>query len=229
MATELSSSANRNKSAEENNSKMTLDNEDVTNCPLSNEDDKDSNKENELKTDSDTTVSSTSPALIPQSTSESTNEEGSLNGFPSTSFDQSSYQQHQQQYVGMALKQWSVYLGNVLLNFIHKECKNETNSTTNVEDKSSNPPSTTVVPTGYCPCCHYHNQFANQNRNNVSALNHGMFDNNHFQMGQNQQTFFNSSDQQRYDYSSGNYSPFLAAAANFNNFQQRINNGYVST
>ena len=26
-------------------------------------------------------------------------------------------------YMGLALKQWSVYLGNVLLNFIHKECK----------------------------------------------------------------------------------------------------------
>ena len=29
-----------------------------------------------------------------------------------------------QDYMGLALKQWSVYLGNVLLNFIHKECKN---------------------------------------------------------------------------------------------------------
>ncbi len=36
---------------------------------------------------------------------------------------------HQQQadYMGLALKQWSVYLGNVLLNFIHKECKNGIN------------------------------------------------------------------------------------------------------
>ena len=36
------------------------------------------------------------------------------------------HQQHQQQtdYMGLALKQWSMYLGNVLLNFIHKECKN---------------------------------------------------------------------------------------------------------
>ena len=30
--------------------------------------------------------------------------------------------------MGLALKQWSVYLGNVLLNFIHKECKNGSNS-----------------------------------------------------------------------------------------------------
>ena len=28
-------------------------------------------------------------------------------------------------YMGLALKQWSVYLGNVLLNFIHKECKQQ--------------------------------------------------------------------------------------------------------
>ena len=33
-----------------------------------------------------------------------------------------------QDYMGLALKQWSVYLGNVLLNFIHKECKNGSNS-----------------------------------------------------------------------------------------------------
>ncbi len=30
-------------------------------------------------------------------------------------------------YMGLALKQWSVYLGNVLLNFIHKECKSPAN------------------------------------------------------------------------------------------------------
>ena len=33
-------------------------------------------------------------------------------------------QQQQTDYMGLALKQWSMYLGNVLLNLIHKECKN---------------------------------------------------------------------------------------------------------
>ena len=34
-------------------------------------------------------------------------------------------------YTGLALKQWSVYLGNVLLNFIHKECKNNNHQVMN--------------------------------------------------------------------------------------------------
>ena len=38
-------------------------------------------------------------------------------------------QQHQSEYyMGLALKQWSLYLGNVLLNFIHKESRNHTNA-----------------------------------------------------------------------------------------------------
>lgn len=37
---------------------------------------------------------------------------------------QQQQQQQQTDYMGLALKQWSMYLGNVLLNFIHKECKN---------------------------------------------------------------------------------------------------------
>ena len=92
-------------------------------------------------------------------------------------------------FVGMALKQWSVYLGNVLLNFIQKECKYNgkghpnvvTNSSTLTScqapntiaasqstSSSSNHVSpavhdgTTLTPTGYCPCCRYHNQMASQ-------------------------------------------------------------------
>ena len=39
-------------------------------------------------------------------------------------------------YMGLALKQWPVYLGNVLLNFIHKECKsiNHSNCNTNSQN-----------------------------------------------------------------------------------------------
>ena len=52
-----------------------------------------------------------------------------------------SQQQQLQQtdYMGLALKQWSMYLGNVLLNFIHKECKNngggENGSSSNTIDQ----------------------------------------------------------------------------------------------
>ena len=68
---------------------------------------------------SDSTSSSTSEAVTTQNTSTSV---------------------HNPDYMNLALKQWSVYLGNVLLNFIHKECKNN-----NVMKKS------------YCASCHYNN------------------------------------------------------------------------
>ena len=48
--------------------------------------------------------------------------------------DQQHHQQHQQaDYMGLALKQWSMYLGNVLLNFIHKECKNNNEQCSSTE------------------------------------------------------------------------------------------------
>jgi len=51
----------------------------------------------------------------------------------------SQQQQQQTDYMGLALKQWSMYLGNVLLNFIHKECKNngggENGSSSNTIDQ----------------------------------------------------------------------------------------------
>ena len=40
--------------------------------------------------------------------------------------------------MGLALKQWSVYLGNVLLNFIHKECKNGNVCSANREQNINN-------------------------------------------------------------------------------------------
>ena len=40
--------------------------------------------------------------------------------------------------MGLALKQWSVYLGNVLLNFIHKECKNGNVCSANREQHINN-------------------------------------------------------------------------------------------
>jgi hypothetical protein len=48
----------------------------------------------------------------------------SVSSSPSCAGQLLSHQQQQTDYMGLALKQWSMYLGNVLLNFIHKECKN---------------------------------------------------------------------------------------------------------
>lgn len=74
-------------------------------------------------------------------------------------------------YMNLALKQWSVYLGNVLLNFIHKECKTGDNRcdvqqrqqqlSEQVQDHGQLA-STSAATAGYCPCCHYHNQMAQQ-------------------------------------------------------------------
>lgn len=94
---------------------------------------------------------------------------------------------HNPEYVGLALKQWSVYLGNVLLNFIHKECKSnghepqqasalaaesaskESSTCARIglgvqqqQQQGFNSTTTTFTPTGYCPCCHYHNQMQQQ-------------------------------------------------------------------
>ena len=75
-------------------------------------------------------------------------------------------------YMNLALKQWSVYLGNVLLNFIHKECKGDNGC--NVQQHQQQQPaqqpqdhnqastSAAAATAGYCPCCHYHNQMAQQ-------------------------------------------------------------------
>lgn len=55
-------------------------------------------------------------------------------------------------YMGLALKQWSVYLGNVLLNFIHKECKNHSSSGGQKYRT-------------YCQYCHYnHHQLINSSQ-----------------------------------------------------------------
>lgn len=62
-------------------------------------------------------------------------------------------------YMGLALKQWSVYLGNVLLNFIHKECKNHK------QPQLSN--------RTFCQYCHYnHQHHLMTNANTVQAGNY---------------------------------------------------------
>lgn len=87
-------------------------------------------------------------------------------------------QNNNSDYMGLALKQWSVYLGNVLLNFIHKECKNGHMCSTNSGPSTQNmqqhhhqqAPSLSPVFSqqqqnnhqfykhNYCPCCHYNYQ-----------------------------------------------------------------------
>ena len=75
-------------------------------------------------------------------------------------------------YMNLALKQWSVYLGNVLLNFIHKECKGDNRCDVQqqqqqqpaqqLRDHNQASTSAAAATAGYCPCCHYHNQMAQQ-------------------------------------------------------------------
>ena len=89
-------------------------------------------------------------------------------------------QNNNSDYMGLALKQWSVYLGNVLLNFIHKECKNGHMCSTNSGPSTQNmqqhhhqqAPSLSPIFSqqqhqqnnhqfykhNYCPCCHYNYQ-----------------------------------------------------------------------
>ncbi len=148
------------------------------------------NKENKTPAEDDATVSS--------STSSAAHEEDS-NG------DGENGQQSQQQteLMGMALKHWSVYLGNVLLNFIHKECKGPNSkdcaeatqaqqqqmqvpqlqqqhvqqqmTPTSVQQEQQFVPNMTPT-TGYCPCCHYHNQMAlQQQQQQYSQQNHAYY------------------------------------------------------
>ena len=76
-------------------------------------------------------------------------------------------------YMNLALKQWSVYLGNVLLNFITKECKGDNRCNMQQQqqaqqqqqqqqDHNQASTSAAAATAGYCPCCHYHNQMAQQ-------------------------------------------------------------------
>ena len=53
-------------------------------------------------------------------------------------FHNCSFSSTHHDYMGLALKQWSVYLGNVLLNFIHKECKNGNVCSANREQHINN-------------------------------------------------------------------------------------------
>ena len=94
-------------------------------------------------------------------------------------------QNNNSDYMGLALKQWSVYLGNVLLNFIHKECKNGHMCSTNSGPSTQNmqqhhhqqAPSLSPVFSqqqqnnhqfykhNYCPCCHYNYQQQHHHHN----------------------------------------------------------------
>ncbi len=91
----------------------------------------------------------------------------------------------QAEYVNLALKQWSVYLGNVLLNFISKECKNSPERCNNYHQQQqqqqqqsdagpsfSSPTSPSPHSLGYCPCCHYHNQMAQQQQQQQAPTSH---------------------------------------------------------
>lgn len=76
--------------------------------------------------------------------------------------NQQTAQNNNSDYMGLALKQWSVYLGNVLLNFIHKECKNGHMSSPSQIPMSQSQQQ--FYKNNFCPCCHYnyhHNGYYN--------------------------------------------------------------------
>ena len=108
-------------------------------------------------------------------------------------------QNNNSDYMGLALKQWSVYLGNVLLNFIHKECKNGHMCSTSASGSPTATQSTTAMhqqapsltnmqlqqqqqqqstnqfyKNNYCPCCHYNYQQHHHNQNG-SYYNYAQF------------------------------------------------------
>ena len=106
-------------------------------------------------------------------------------------------QNNNSDYMGLALKQWSVYLGNVLLNFIHKECKNghmcstsasgsptatqsttamhqQAPSLTNMQLQQQQQQSNQFYKNNYCPCCHYNYQQHHHNQNG-SYYNYAQF------------------------------------------------------
>ena len=68
---------------------------------------------------------------------------------------QTASQNNNSDYMGLALKQWSVYLGNVLLNFIHKECKNGHMSSPTQIPHHSQLMQNQFYKNNFCPCCHY--------------------------------------------------------------------------
>ena len=68
---------------------------------------------------------------------------------------QTAAQNNNSDYMGLALKQWSVYLGNVLLNFIHKECKNGHMSSPTQIQQSQMQHHQFYKNNNFCPCCHY--------------------------------------------------------------------------
>ena len=102
-------------------------------------------------------------------------------------------QNNNSDYMGLALKQWSVYLGNVLLNFIHKECKNghmcSTNSGPSTQNMQQHHQAPSLSPVfsqqqhqqnnhqfykhNYCPCCHYNYQ--QQHHHNGGYYNYAQF------------------------------------------------------
>ena len=145
-------------------------------------------------------------------------------------------------YMNLALKQWSVYLGNVLLNFIHKECKTGNNrcDVQQRQQPSAEQPqdhgqlasaSTSSATAGYCPCCHYHNQMAQQQQQQQQQLQQPQ----HNPLPPTPPTQTPSQPQQQqqqtpplhqgyYNYAA-NFSPFLSAAAAAAAFASSSNNG----
>ena len=131
-------------------------------------------------TSSSVAVTSTSSTCVQQG-STSMNNAGSVGSTSNAGVAQQQLQP-QHDYMGLALKQWSVYLGNVLLNFIHKECKNNKNSVNpcSVDNQQLNNIMNVVAANKnrtsnnsqfclqqqqhhqYCASCHYNCQFVNQ-------------------------------------------------------------------
>jgi len=98
---------------------------------------------------------------------------------------------HQSNLVNLALRHWSFYLGNMLLNYIRKEnsgnqtCPSSEAANSSTSDTgghgatSSQCGTTTVTPTPFCPCCHYHTHVAQQQQHHQQQQQHHQQTNSH--------------------------------------------------
>lgn len=140
----------------------------------------------------------------------------------------------QDYYMGLALKQWSVYLGNVLLNFIHKECKNNTQQQScqakcssgspcqRNEDHSSSSLSSVIAANGPS------NQTNSNNchQNNSHLHHHPDLEQNHANSGLTNQTSFQLNSLQNSDVNTTIASSEVSASVMTSDDNVQVGQGY---